>query len=55
MQCSCGSYTNLHKVVRNKKEVGTFEQCTGCGSVLKSLELIEFLKSGRQFDKVESK
>jgi len=33
MQCSCGGSTTSHEVVREKKVVGEFEQCTACGRV----------------------
>jgi len=33
MQCQCGGETSTHNVVRNKKQVGEFEQCRACGRI----------------------
>ena len=33
MQCSCGSHTSDHEVVRNKQLAGRFAQQSGCSSV----------------------
>ena len=33
MQCSCGSHTTEHKVVREKKLAGLFDQCRACGRI----------------------
>ena len=34
MECSCGGYTTVHEVVRDKTLVGEFSQCVACGRVL---------------------
>ena len=34
MECSCGGYTTLHQVTRDKALAGEFSQCVACGRVL---------------------